>query len=507
MTRLATPPIQERRAPLMVQSEPEPKPNKLYVALQHVISAVYAALPPDRLPFVPLGRIAIIGAGVTGVSSAAHCVAHGFEVTIFERKAVTGGIWNDVNSTSSLQLNSLLYRFHPTLIWSGAFPKQAEILKQVRDLWERYGLQSRTRFNYDVKRVQRYTVSGKTAWSVNDGAEGVFDGLIVAIGTCAQPYERPWPERAQYQGSFHHSSELDYMKSRPHRVAVIGSGASAVEAAEQAIERGARQATIISRNDKWIIPRGLFAMGIIAIQPWGWSNRISRFCEAALKKFHYRDVAWLAPTPETGYGLDQSTPIVNDQFIQYVREGSANYLRGQVAGFVSQGIKVLPKGQSEPVVVQADVVIDATGFQRPSMGFLPSTLFPTGYEPPALFLTNFSVNDPTVVFTNSAYEEAIGTVGFLHIGIFSRILMMFLLEPELAPQPQNMRLWVDIVRYMKSDAPADAFGFFTYVEMLIYLLIFHLVQPRRMRWVLFNLYGFGGVGNFPGAGKTVKSLD
>ena len=39
-----------------------------------------------------------------------------------------GGIWAHVNKTSGLQLNSLLYRFHPGVLWSCTFPKRDEIL-------------------------------------------------------------------------------------------------------------------------------------------------------------------------------------------------------------------------------------------------------------------------------------------------------------------------------------------------------------------------------------------
>ena len=41
-------------------------------------------------------KIAIIGAGLTGVSAAAHCVGHGFDVRIFEAgdKNNFGGIWS-----------------------------------------------------------------------------------------------------------------------------------------------------------------------------------------------------------------------------------------------------------------------------------------------------------------------------------------------------------------------------------------------------------------------------
>ena len=76
----------------------------------------------------PYGRIAVIGAGLTGVSSAAHCISHGFDVVIYDKSDTVGGIWAHVNKTSGLQLNSLLYRFHPGVKWSKAFPHRDEIL-------------------------------------------------------------------------------------------------------------------------------------------------------------------------------------------------------------------------------------------------------------------------------------------------------------------------------------------------------------------------------------------
>lgn len=42
----------------------------------------------------PINSVAVIGAGISGVSSAAHLLKHGFEVVVFERSDVAGGVWH-----------------------------------------------------------------------------------------------------------------------------------------------------------------------------------------------------------------------------------------------------------------------------------------------------------------------------------------------------------------------------------------------------------------------------
>lgn len=38
-------------------------------------------------------RVAVIGAGVSGVSATAHLKAAGLNVTLFERTSTSGGVW------------------------------------------------------------------------------------------------------------------------------------------------------------------------------------------------------------------------------------------------------------------------------------------------------------------------------------------------------------------------------------------------------------------------------
>lgn len=45
------------------------------------------------MPNSTFQRVAIIGAGISGVVSAAHLLAAGKEVMVFERSQAAGGVW------------------------------------------------------------------------------------------------------------------------------------------------------------------------------------------------------------------------------------------------------------------------------------------------------------------------------------------------------------------------------------------------------------------------------
>ena len=72
----------------------------LYLLLQSILDLIFSPSPPPpgaKGGKIQRQRIAVIGAGLTGVSSAAHCVGHGFDVKIFEARSKEhglGGIWS-----------------------------------------------------------------------------------------------------------------------------------------------------------------------------------------------------------------------------------------------------------------------------------------------------------------------------------------------------------------------------------------------------------------------------
>lgn len=68
----------------------------LYNVFQWLLDLLLSPTPPQPQTHLTKPHIAIVGAGLTGVSAAAHCVGHGFDVTIFEAEGPDnlGGIWS-----------------------------------------------------------------------------------------------------------------------------------------------------------------------------------------------------------------------------------------------------------------------------------------------------------------------------------------------------------------------------------------------------------------------------
>lgn len=56
----------------------------IYALIQRFFDCFLSPTPPPPGATLSRPKIAIIGAGLTGVSSAAHCVGHGFDVSLFE---------------------------------------------------------------------------------------------------------------------------------------------------------------------------------------------------------------------------------------------------------------------------------------------------------------------------------------------------------------------------------------------------------------------------------------
>ena len=79
----------------------------------------------------------------------------------------------------------------------------------------------------------------------------------------------------------------------------------------------------------------------------------------------------------------------------------------------------------------------------------------------------------------------------MHIGIYTRFLLMFLTDPLTRPTEAWMKTWIDFTRFMKRLAPTGAFDFFTYAELIYWYFFVLVFNPFRWKWALFVFFGIG----------------
>jgi len=133
----------------------------------------------------------------------------------------------------------------------------------------------------------------------------------------------------------------------------------------------------------------------------------------------------------------------------------------------------------------------ATGFDRPTLEFLPEDSFGDPYSPPNWYLQTFPPQHVSVCCNNCTYVNAIGSVGNWHIGIYTRILLMFLSDPLTRPRTFWMKRWIDMTRILKKFAPTGAFDFFTYLELVWWFTFCIAINPFRWKWAFFVFFGIG----------------
>lgn len=137
-----------------------------------------------------------------------------------------------------------MYRFFPTVNFKGGYPNRQQIVSQVTQVWEKYGLKDKTHFDTKVTKVYK---DGRGRWILNDPSYGRFDGIVAAVGTCGDPKMPHVPGQEKFKGQIYHSSDLDGKQARGKKVIVIGGGASAVEALEFVAHEDAAETAVLAR--------------------------------------------------------------------------------------------------------------------------------------------------------------------------------------------------------------------------------------------------------------------
>ncbi|KAJ7982333.1 Flavin-containing monooxygenase [Quillaja saponaria] len=226
-------------------------------------------------------KVAVIGAGVAGLSAARELKREGHQVVIFEKRDHLGGTWlydpqiesdplsidpnrEIVHSSLYLSLRTNLPRQLMGFLDypfpkrengdSRTFPGHEEVLWFLNKFAEDFGLTQLTRFNTEVLRVERvdrkndeWVVESKTRGS-NSVSQEVFQAVVVCTGHFTEPRLAEVPGIEKWPGYQIHSHNYRVPDLfRGQIVVIIGFGPSAFDISRDIVSV-AKEVHIATRN-------------------------------------------------------------------------------------------------------------------------------------------------------------------------------------------------------------------------------------------------------------------
>jgi cation diffusion facilitator CzcD-associated flavoprotein CzcO len=179
-------------------------------------------------------QIVIVGAGFGGIAAAIELRRHGFDdVTILEGASDLGGTWfYNSYPGAACDVPSHLYSFsyEQRTSWSRLCSPQQEILSYLHDVARDHGVMDAIRFSQRVRDCAFDPVNRRWAVETQPGERYDADVLILATGQLNRPSIPDLPGRDGFAGHSFHSARWDHdYDLRGKRVAVVGTGASAVQ--------------------------------------------------------------------------------------------------------------------------------------------------------------------------------------------------------------------------------------------------------------------------------------
>jgi cation diffusion facilitator CzcD-associated flavoprotein CzcO len=204
-------------------------------------------------------EVLIVGAGFGGIAAAIELRAHGItNVAILEKATDLGGTWfYNSYPGAACDVPSHLYSFSyaQRRNWSRLCSPQEEIHAYLRDVARTHDVERLVRTNTEVTACTWEQECCR--WNVETARGEAYsaDALILATGQLHQP-ARPRVEGADtFAGHSFHSSAWDHSYPlKGKRVAVIGTGASAVQLIPE-IAPEVQRLTIFQRSGNWFMPR------------------------------------------------------------------------------------------------------------------------------------------------------------------------------------------------------------------------------------------------------------
>ena len=203
-------------------------------------------------------RVLVVGAGFGGLGMAIKLDAAGErDFVVIDKGQDVGGTWRDnTYPGAACDVPSQLYSFSfaPNPSWSRSFSPQPEIQSYIRRVARESGVLDRFVFGTSVDDARWDDVDG--VWQVETSAGSLTaDVLVTASGGLSEPKMPAIDGIEDFTGEIFHSARWNHdCDLTGKRVAVIGTGASAIQIVPEVAKQVAHL-DVYQRTAPWVMPR------------------------------------------------------------------------------------------------------------------------------------------------------------------------------------------------------------------------------------------------------------
>ena len=230
--------------------------------------------------------VIIVGAGFGGMGAAISLKRLGFgsasrDIAILEREDDLGGTWH-VNRYPGLAVDiasvTYSYSFEPNPHWRHWFARGPELKRYAEHVADTYDLRRHMEFGVRVEGA-RWDEEAQHWVVTTRGGTRTATYLMTATGFLSQPRLPDIAGVEDFAGTVIHTAKWDDTADLDgKRVAVIGTGATAVQLIPE-IARRAAALTVFQRTPIWVTPKADFRIPrvvqtLFAAQPW--TQRLAR---------------------------------------------------------------------------------------------------------------------------------------------------------------------------------------------------------------------------------------
>jgi len=397
------------------------------------------------MPTTP--RTAIIGAGISGLTTAKNLADAGVEFDCFESSDRVGGNWAFRNPNGhssayrSLHIDTsrdlLCFKDFPMDPSLPDYPHHSQIKAYLDQYTDAFGLREHIRFNTAVTHASRMTGGG---WEIttNDGRTQHYDALVVANGHHWDPRFPDFP--GEFTGQTIHShayiDPTEPLDLYGKRIIVVGIGNSAADIVSELSQKSWRNTVYLStRSGAWVVPKYIFGMTAdkiartLPIIPLSWQRRAMR------------PVARILFGDPEHYGL----PTPNHHFLEAHPTQSAELLMRLGAGdaVAKPNVERLDGDRvifADGSVVEADVIIYATGYNITFPFFDPEFLSAPNNKL-SLYKRVFKPGIDDLVFVG--FAQALPTL-FPFVECQARLVAAYLAGTYRPPAPAEMQRVIEV---------------------------------------------------------------